>query len=74
MAKITECKPWAAVSLCDEQSSYTTKTFFNKLAKLLDKDNVYRKEMDIVFTDKKNFKLKTIDNWITCFAYITRHS
>jgi hypothetical protein len=32
------------------------------------KDNIYRKEMEIIFTEHKAISCKSVDDWIKCFA------
>jgi transposase InsO family protein len=53
------------------ENETTQKRLFDKLRKLLDKDNIYRKKMEIAFTDKKEeYPSRNVDDWIKCFTHV----
>jgi hypothetical protein len=49
----------------------TQKRIFDKLSKLLDRNNIYRKKMEITFTEQKEeYPSRNVDDWIKCFTHI----
>ena len=71
-AKITELH--ALVNLFPSavtSNPITQLRLFKKLEKMFHKDNIYRKEMEIIFTEhKEQFPAKSVDDWIACFAHV----
>jgi hypothetical protein len=72
-AKITEIHSLVALfPKAITENKAIQQRLFNKLRKdKIHKENVYRKKMEVTFSEKKEqFPTTCIDDWIKCFAYV----